>query len=276
MHVLDIEQADGSRSRVTLRLTIPEYNETPAENATREFRVLQVLEDAGVPAPRPIFLDAEGEFFGAPAIVLSYLPGRPIFPTTNLGPWLEGLAEGAAAIHAVTPERYDLSLLKVVDREHMIGHINHRREERQPDPFIERMQKVLLSNLDGIELLPFTLIHADYWSGNTIWYRGRFAGIVDWSDARVGDPRADIAEVRLDLAIGYGYEVADRFAEACERLSGEPIRDLWFWDLYRGMRAIQEYDWWLEGYHDMGQTHVTLEAAGQRLRAHLGRAIEQA
>jgi aminoglycoside phosphotransferase (APT) family kinase protein len=273
MHVLDIEQANGSRRKVTLRLTIPEYNETPPEDAEREYEVLHVLESAGVPAPRPIFLDSEGEFFGTPAIVLSYLPGRPIFPTTNLGPWLEGLAEGAAAIHAVTPERYDLSLLKVVDREHMLRHINHRREGRRPEPFIERMQKVLLANLDGIELLPFTLIHADYWSGNTVWYRGRLSGVVDWSDARVGDPRADIAEVRLDLAIGYGYEVADRFAEACERMSGESTRDLWFWDLYRGMRAIQEYDWWLEGYHDMGQTHVTLEAAGQRLRAHLGRAI---
>jgi aminoglycoside phosphotransferase (APT) family kinase protein len=141
---------------------------------------------------------------------------------------------------------------------------------------IERMQKVLVANLDRIDLLPFTLIHSDYWSGNTIWYRGRFAGIVDWSDARVGDPRADIAEVRLDLAIGYGYEVADQFAEACERLSGEPVRDLWYWDLYRGMRAIQEYDWWLEGYHDFGQTHLTVEAAGANLRAFLAHALAQA
>jgi hypothetical protein len=138
------------------------------------------------------------------------------------------------------------------------------------------MQKVLLANLDGIELLPFTLIHADYWSGNTIWYRGKFQGIVDWSDAKVGDPRADVAEVRLDLAIGYGYEVADRFAQACERLSGAPVPDLWYWDLYRGMRAIQEYEWWLEGYHDIGQTHLTSRTAGARLRAFLQRALEAA
>jgi hypothetical protein len=276
MHVLEIEDAAGSRVKVTLRLTIPEYNETPAEDATREYRVLQVLEAAGVPAPRPLFLDARGEYFGDPAIVLSYLPGRPIFPTKNLGPWLEGLAEGAGAIHAVTPEKHDLSFLEVVDREHMLGRINRRREDHPPDPFIETMQKVLLGNLNGIELLPFTLIHADYWSGNTIWHRGRFAGIVDWSDARVGDPRADIAEVRLDLAIGYGYEVADRFAEACAQLSGEPVRDLWYFDLYRGLRAIQEYDWWLEGYHDFGQTHLTVETAGANLRAFLARALNAA
>jgi hypothetical protein len=42
------------------------------------------------------------------------------------------------------------------------------------------------------------------------------------------------------------------------------------------MRAIQEYDWWLEGYHDFGQTHVTLEGAGRRLREFLRRALDQA
>jgi hypothetical protein len=59
-------------------------------------------------------------------------------------------------------------------------------------------------------------------------------------------------------------------------LSGEAVRDLWYFDLFRGMRAIQEYDWWLEGYHDFGQTHVTLEGAGRRLREFLRRALDQA
>jgi hypothetical protein len=42
------------------------------------------------------------------------------------------------------------------------------------------------------------------------------------------------------------------------------------------MRAIQEYDWWLEGYHDFGQTHLTVEAAGANLRAFLAHALAQA
>jgi aminoglycoside phosphotransferase (APT) family kinase protein len=275
MRLLEIERADGSRWKVTLRLTIPEYTITPREDATREFDVLRVVEVAGVPAPRPIFLDADGEYFRAPAIVLSYLPGRPIFPTTNLKSWTEGLAGGAVAIHSVTLDRHDLSFLEVVDRQHMLGRINGRREDHPPDPFIEEMRRVLLANLEKIELLPFSLIHADYRSGNTIWYRGRFAGIVDWQDAKVGDPRADLSEVRLDLAIGYGFEVADQFAADCERL-GEPLHDLWFFDLHRGMRAIQWYDYWLEGYHDFGQTQVTVEGAGGRLRAFLGRALDRA
>jgi aminoglycoside phosphotransferase (APT) family kinase protein len=275
MHVLNIERADGTRSKITLRLTIPEYSKSPSDDTTREFETLRVLEAAGVPAPRPLVLDAEGEFFGTPAIILTYLAGKPWFPKANLGPWTEGLARGAAAVHSVTPARHDLSFLEVVDQEHMLRHINHRREERPPDPFIDRMQQVLRANLDRIELLPFTLIHADYWSGNTIWSRNKLQGVIDWSDSKIGDPRADISEMRLDLAIGYGIEVADQFATDCERL-GENVCDLWYFDLYRGMRAIQEYDWWLEGYHDMRQTHLTAEIAGERLRAFLGRALEEA
>jgi Ser/Thr protein kinase RdoA (MazF antagonist) len=275
MHVLDIERADSSRWKVALRLTIPEYSDTPSEDAVREFRTLGVLEEAGVPAPRPLLLDSEGDFFGAPAIVLTYLPGRPIFPKANLGLWTEGMAAGAVAIHSVTPERHDLSFLEVVDLDHMRSRIERRREDLGRDTLIEEMRHVLTESLKRFEFLPFTLIHADYWSGNTIWQRGRFAGIVDWSDAKVGDPRADIAEVRLDLVIGYGVEVADQFAADCERL-GESLRDLWFFDLYRGIRAIQWYDHWLEGYHDFGQTHVTVEGAGERLREFLQRALERA
>jgi aminoglycoside phosphotransferase len=225
----DIERADGSlEGHVAVDSS---STRSPAADAAREYEVLRVVEAAGVPAPRTLLLDAEGDYFGAPAIVLSYLPGRPIFPTTTLGPWTEGLAGGALDIHSVKPDSHDISFLEAVDRDHMLVRIHRRREDRSPDPFIEEMRRVLVANRERIELLPFTLIHADYWSGNTIWFRGRFAGIVDWSDAKVGDPRADVAEVRLDLAIGYGVEVADQFAAAYERLAGEPIRDLWFFDL---------------------------------------------
>jgi aminoglycoside phosphotransferase (APT) family kinase protein len=81
MDVLDIERADGSRCKVSLRRFVAGHEgheaSTP-EEVRREFEILRLVESAGIPAPRPILLDAEGEYFGVPAIVMSYLPGRPV------------------------------------------------------------------------------------------------------------------------------------------------------------------------------------------------------
>jgi Ser/Thr protein kinase RdoA (MazF antagonist) len=35
-------------------------------------------------------------------------------------------------------------------------------------------------------------IHRDYHPGNTFWSRDRLTGVVDWTQASWGDPRADV------------------------------------------------------------------------------------
>src|SRR5438093_12234171 len=102
MDVLDIRRADGSRGKVTLRRFVREGHRfsTPGHVA-HEFEILRLVERAAVPAPRPILLDSEGHYFGVPAIVMSYLPGRPLFPTTNLGNWTRGLADVLWQLHNV-------------------------------------------------------------------------------------------------------------------------------------------------------------------------------
>jgi hypothetical protein len=37
------------------------------------------------------------------------------------------------------------------------------------------------------------LIHLDYYPANLIFESGRLSGILDWTNARIGDPRADLA-----------------------------------------------------------------------------------
>src|SRR5262245_53350846 len=106
MDVLDIGRADGRREKVTLRRFVREGHRfsTPSHVA-HEFKILRLLEQAGVPAPRPILLDSEGKTFGTPAIVMSYLPGGPRFPTKGLEDWTGGLADVLLKVHDITPER---------------------------------------------------------------------------------------------------------------------------------------------------------------------------
>lgn len=276
MHVLDIERADGSRWKVSLRRSRRLEKWSTPEHYAHQFDILRLLERAEVPAPRPLLLDAEGEFVGVPAMVLSYLPGRSIFPATNLDAWTEGIARGILAVHAVTPDRFDLSWLGVFLRDGMRERNERTRESQHLDPLATEIQGVLEANLDRIDFSAPTLVHDDFWAGNTVWYRGRLAGIVDWTTAELGDPRADVSECRIDFVISHGLEVADQFRDDYERLSGRPLVHLWYFDLFRGVKALLQYEQWLEGYHDFGLIHLRAEDVGERLRAFLRRALEQA
>jgi len=79
---------------------------------------------------------------------------------------------------------------------------------------------------------PGVLLHGDLWPGNVLWRDGRIAAIVDWEDARIGDPLRDLAVSRLELLWAYGHEEMDDFTEryrnACSNLdyAALPERDL--------------------------------------------------
>ena len=278
MDVLDIERADESRCKVSLRRFVSGHEghaaSTP-EEVTREFETLRLVERAGIPAPRPILLDAEDECFGVPAIVMSYLPGRPLFPTTNIGRWTDGLARVLLTVHAVTPDRFDLSGLGICLSDGMRERIDGWQDERQADPLATEIYSVLEAELERIDFSTPTLVHGDYWSGNTVAYRGRIIGIIDWSGAEVGDRRTDVSECRIDMVLSHGPEVAGGFRDDHERLSSGQLADLWHFDLCRGFNALLEYEHWLEGYNDMGLRHLKSEDVGARLRAFLHRAPQR-
>ncbi len=275
MDVLDIERADGSRWKVSLRRFVKEHRFSTPEHVSQEYEVLRLVEAAEVPAPRPVFLDAQGEYFGVPAMVLTYLPGRPLFATRNIGAWTEGLAAALRTVHAVTPERFDLSGLNVHLREGMREEVERRRDTMEHDPLASEIQSVLEGELERIDFATSTLVHDDYWPGNTVWHRGRLAGIVDWTSAEVGDPRADVAQCRIDLVFSHGVDIAEAFREDYECLAGRPLHDLWYFDLFRGVRALLQYERWLEGYHDMGLGALQAVDVEARLRTFLRRALEE-
>ena len=48
------------------------------------------------------------------------------------------------------------------------------------------------------------LLHGDYWPGNVLWNGRRLVGVVDWEEACIGDPIADVAIARLDMLWAFG------------------------------------------------------------------------
>lgn len=110
-----------------------------------------------------------------------------------------------------------------------------------------------------------TLIHGDYWFGNTIWLDGRLTGIIDWDGARIADPALDVSIARNDIVVFSGPRMADNFLERYERARG-PLRSLVFWDLLACLPPIKWLAGWVEGYQEIG-VDLPLPDALARLEA---------
>lgn len=279
MDRLRLEQADGARIDVSLRrFNHPGEHAGAAsviEGVQREFAILRLVERAGIPAPRPLWLDDAGDVFGVPAMALTFVPGAPWYQPRDTQTWCEDLARALHLVHAVVPLVDELSWLPLRDRQAMRDQLEGRRErvEVHIDSLVREVYAALEANLERIELAPPTFIHDDFWPGNTVWRRGRLVAVIDWSSARMGDPRTDVAQCRIDSLFSHTIELGDAFVRAYESQAERPLRDLWYFDLYVGLTALFYHERWLEGYHDAGLTHLTLEDAGGRLRTFLRRVL---
>jgi aminoglycoside phosphotransferase (APT) family kinase protein len=277
MDAIEIERADGTRRKVTLRrFTLPRSISRP-ERVALEYRKLQFVEQAGIPAPRPLLLDAEGELFGVPAIVLTYLPGAPVYMPRDVSSWTGRLAQAMRRIHAVTPSTHDLSFLP---GQRPRDFLRETLEEDVPrvkehSALARNTHAALMADIDRIDWPRPTFIHEDFWPGNTVWYRGRLTGVIDWTAARVGDSREDVAQCALDLALINGVDVAETFVEAYETEAGRPVEQLWFFMLLRGLHALLSYEFWFDGYQDAQLLHMTKPHIHDGIEAFLRKALAE-
>ncbi len=277
MQVLEIDRADGSRLKVSLRRFVRDHPTSTHDHVAHEYRILQLVEEAGIAAPRPLLLDAEGRLFDVPAIVLTYLPGRPLYASRDLTSWTDQLAQALLTIHTLTNGDVDLSWLSLYDREGMRNEIGRREEEaRERGPLAREVHAVLKAEIDQIRWIEPVFVHDDFWLGNTVWRYGRLVGVIDWTSGELGDPRADVSQCRADLALSLGIDAADAFLEAYQARAAQPLPDVWYFDLFRGLRALLYYEQWLEGYHDAGLTHLTSALARDRVEAFLRTALDRA
>jgi len=270
MHALNIERADGTRRKVSLRRLRDHDAAAEPRGLEYEFEVLCLLERVGISAPRATYLDAAGKHFGVPAIVMTFLPGKTNVAPAETAPWTEALAAALHSVHAITLDTADLSILKPSD---IRGRIDDIAADTRDDSLAADVVEVLRAHCDRIEPMPATLIHNDYWAGNTIWNRDRLTGIIDWTHARLGDPRNDVSECRGALTFDHDEEVADQFLAAYERRLDRALSDLWFFDLLRAVAAYLYYEFWLEGTRDLG-IELDPVATRQRLAAFLQQAID--
>jgi aminoglycoside phosphotransferase (APT) family kinase protein len=241
-----------------------EYEHDAAQAVRRELAALTAVSAATVLAPQPIVADPSGEIIGDPLIVMSFFSGAPLPPGPDADEWVRQMADGLVAVHATPLDRLPADFRRGETPAERVARLVSQPPESS-DALWDRVAAVLPRAAEGITANTATLIHGDYWFGNTIWLDGRLTGIIDWDGARIADPALDVSIARNDIVVFSGPPMADLFLERYERARG-PLAGLVFWDLVACLPPIKWLAGWVEGYQELG-VDLPLPDARARLEA---------
>lgn len=259
-----LERAGGAQESVILRQVGDANLAADPDAAENEARVLDALSDTGLPVHRALHVDQSRRLLPKPFLVVSCLEGAPDYDPCDRMDAARQMADFLARLHAIDAGRDDLAAVP-------------RRQGPLDGP------PGLLSGLPGAfcgarELLEASrpplarnleaLLHGDFWAGNVLWRDGRLSGVVDWEDAAVGDPLADLAIARVDMSWGFGREATEAFTARYADRTGFDLCALPYWDLRAALRQAPHAADYAEGWRELGRADLTeavIRAAHTRL-----------
>ncbi|NOT09908.1 MAG: phosphotransferase [Gemmatimonadales bacterium] len=198
-----------------------------AKPVAREAATLERLVRSDLPAPRLVAARPEGD---VPMLLMTRLPGRVWLTPPDPDTWLAQMARTLAAVHA-TPTMEPARERPPIDPAPLAVPDWTRRAE-----LWKRAGAILSTPPEPITPV---FVHSDYQHFNMLWARGRLTGLIDWVFAETGHPDIDTAHCRLNLAVLFSVDHAERFRVLYEAESGRMV-DPW-WDL-RGLSGYGQ-DW---------------------------------
>lgn len=227
---------------------VKRYPRRRTDAAHFEWERLQFAQRVDAPVPRPLALDAEGRWFGMPALAMTRLAGSPDVRPTDVDGWLRQLAYALAAIHATDTSGAGGPLLRPSAAETW-----RPPKLRRPDALADRTVAAIQRRLATVSWQP-ALTHGDFHPGNTLWHRGRLTGIADWSQSRLGPAAYELAYCRADVALLLDHTAADRLTDHYAAATGTPPADLQVYDLICGLQALRKHASMLTAYRQQGRT----------------------
>lgn len=184
--------------------------------AAKEAQLMPLLHDLGYPVPG---VRAAGHWGRRPALLIDWAEGDTFTEAVRRRPWLafvlgERFGRTQAELHALTipPERLPTALR---NPKHSWIDWSH------PD------ERGLRAELYRLRVERQVLIHLDYHPMNVLTDGDRVSAVLDWANARLGDPRADVARTECILTL----------SPASGAFSAVPAR-LFMWGWRRGYRAV--------------------------------------
>ena len=244
---LEMRLADGGAESVVVR----RYGERDLRQNPRvaecEFRLLGITARLGLPAPRPVLLGERDEYWPTPFVVVERVDGETEFAPPDVDEYLRRLADALAAIHGVDPRAAGLGFLpSQVDS--MADMLRELPAESDDSLSLRRFSDALQAAWPLPSRNQPALLHGDFWPGNVLWKRGEVAAVIDWEDAKIGDPLSDLANARLELLWAFGWDAMSAFTRTYLDAARVDDTSLLYWDLCAALVAASNFGAIAEGW----------------------------
>jgi aminoglycoside phosphotransferase (APT) family kinase protein len=238
---LEIERPDRQTKKIIVRqhgAVDLKYN---PDIAADEFKLLNILQSAGLATPAPYYFDQSGDIFPTPYIVIEYIEGKPEFA---LAPGLIAqLTTQLARIHALDCSKLDVSFL-AKQAQRFATKISQRPLNLDESLDEGRIRDMLEAVGPLSQHNRSALLHGDYWPGNMLWKQGQLVAVIDWEDAALGDPLADVANTRLEILWAFGIDAMHHFTQHYQSITSIDFTNLPVWDLFAALRPASKISEW--------------------------------
>ncbi len=221
VHAVDVLRRNGSTARLVLRrhLLFSSLAEEP-DLTEKEARNLELIERAGIAAPRLVAVDADGAECDVPAVLMTRVPGHLELKPGDLDTWLRRMAELLPPIHAIPVGPVQVQRWEIWDD---LRQAEPPRWSRRKDDW-ERLIEIVRGPWPDY---PPTFVHRDFQHYNVLWSRGRTTGVLDWASASIGPKELDLGHFRYNLLGDFGFEVAERFLDVYRAVTGDEPDPFW-------------------------------------------------
>ncbi len=240
---LEIERDDGHTQKMIVRQHGEADRKRNPHVAADEFALLQLLHSNGVLTPRPYYLDQSGEIFSTPYIVIEYIEGKTEFAPSNLPDFIHQFATHLSGIHQLDCSKLEVSFLPKIEQKYIE---KLRARPTDMDEFLDEghIRDALEAVWPFSQRNPPVVLHGDFWPGNILWKDGQLVAIIDWEDAALGDPLADVANSRLEILWAFGIDAMGSFTQQYQSTTIIDFTNLPYWDLCAALWPIDQIAQW--------------------------------
>lgn len=245
---LDIQHPEAGASSIVLRMHGATHD---GHSAALEHQLLSALHDAGVKVPAPLGFDAAGSDLSDPYLIIEYIEGSSEIPADRRNDAIERMAAELAGIHSQSFDALPVLPVRVDPRPEVFDFLPAGEEWL---PLTRTLRALENASWPGEQVL----LHGDFWPENLLWRDGDIVAVLDWEDAAIGDPMADLAGACVELRYLFGAEAMTIFTDAYSRYRPvDEIRQA-LWQVYVAAAAQKYMGGW--GLPAAREAHMRGEA----------------
>jgi aminoglycoside phosphotransferase (APT) family kinase protein len=266
VHSITLKKDDLASEFVLRQFDNLEWLENEPDLVLHEAESLRRAARVVVNTPGLIAFDSDGNECGARAVLMTRLKGKVELQPESMEKWLDGMAESLVKIHQVEGDDFPWSYFTYNDLNLL--------EIPSWSSFPESWERAFSIVKRPMPKFKPCFIHRDYHPTNILWQGDRVSGVVDWVNACKGPAGIDIGHCRINLALLFGTDTADKFLAAYQYHAGEAFTYDPYWDLLSIVNIMDGPPQVYPGWTAFGITGLTDALMAERLDQYLNRLLK--